>query len=441
FTNLWKTISEGRVWTGRIINKQKDGSIVETEQTISPVRDAAGQIVNFLSVAQDVTRTVQMEAELRQSQKMESVGRLAGGIAHDFNNLLTAILGFARLIRGELGESHPADADVQEIVNAGERAAKLTKQLLAFGRKQLLQMHPLDLNAIVINMDQILRRTLGEDIELVTMCSEGMGSVEADAGLLEQVVMNLAVNARDAMPKGGKLTITTSRIQLDEDYCERHVGVKPGDYALLSVRDVGNGMTEHVREHAFEPFFTTKEKGKGTGLGLSTVYGIVKQCHGHIELISSPGQGAEFKIYFPRATAEPQKIIPSAETPVPRGTENILVVEDESTVRRLTRRNLEALGYSVLEARHGEDALRVYQTNAGSIHLVLTDVVMPCMGGPELVERLRALNPKVKVLYMSGFTEDVMLDRVHVEHAASLILKPFTLETLSHSIRQALDGA
>lgn len=439
FAALWSAVASGQVWNGRIINRKKDGSLFETETTISPVRDAAGKIISYLSVSLDVSKTVQMEAELRQSQKMESVGRLAGGIAHDFNNLLTAILGFSRLLQSELGSDHSAQPDVQEIINAGERASKLTKQLLAFGRKHMLQMQPIDLNGIVVNMDQILRRTLGEDIELVTMCQDGIGAIEADPGLIEQVVMNLAVNARDAMPQGGKLTISTQETEISAESATRTTGLSPGPHILLTVKDTGHGMPDHVRERIFEPFFTTKEKGKGSGLGLSTVYGIVKQCRGHIEVESAVNRGAEFRIYFPRhggATPAASCPKPGAQ---PRGTESILLVEDEGTVRRLARRNLEALGYRVIEARHGEEALRVFRESKDPIDLVLTDVVMPCMGGPELVEHLRRIKRDIRVAYMSGFTEDVVLDRVNADHGAPLLLKPYTQELLAQTVRQALD--
>jgi CheY-like chemotaxis protein len=368
------------------------------------------------------------------------VGRLAGGIAHDFNNLLTAILGFARLIHDALPDDHASQQDVQEIMNAGERAAKLTNQLLAFGRKQVPQMHPLDLNAVVLNMDQILRRTLGEDIELVTLCGEHLGSIEADPGLLEQVVMNLAVNARDAMPKGGKLVISTRNTSLTAEYCAKRVGVQPGNYVVMTVKDTGVGMSEAVREHVFEPFFTTKEKGKGSGLGLSTVYGIVKQFRGHIELVTAPGAGAEFHMFFPRASApaQPPAVTPAMEAL--RGTETILLVEDESTVRRLTVRNLESLGYRVLEAGNGEDALRVFRESGGPIRVVITDVVMPQMSGPDLAAKLRAIDPAIKVLFISGFTDDYALDRAAMEQTAALIRKPFSIETLAHAVRRIIES-
>jgi two-component system cell cycle sensor histidine kinase/response regulator CckA len=439
YRELWDTLIRGDAWRGRIPNKRRDGTIYESEQVISPVRDAEGQIVGFLSVAEDVTRSVQMEAEFRQAQKMESIGRLAGGIAHDFNNLLTAILGFAQLVLDETDSASPVRGDVQEIVQAGERAAKLTKQLLAFGRKQIMQIQPVDINAIVMNMDQILRRTLGEDVELVTMITEGIGTIEADTGLLEQVLMNLAVNARDAMPRGGKLLISSAVVDRDQEDLLAHPEAKPGDYVLLSVKDTGAGMSPDVRERAFEPFFTTKEKGKGSGLGLSTVYGIVNQLRGHIELDTEPGKGTEFRIYFPRST---ERALAPTYQPVetlPAGKERVLLVEDESTVRRLTLRQLRSLGYRVTEARNGEEALRLFQKSTEPIDLVLTDVIMPTMGGPELVDKVRQKNPNVKVVYMSGFAEELTMDQINVSNPSALVVKPFTREQLAMALRNALD--
>jgi two-component system cell cycle sensor histidine kinase/response regulator CckA len=372
-----------------------------------------------------------MENELRQAQKLDSIGRLAGGIAHDFNNLLTGILGFTKVVMDDLGPEHAARPDLEEIIRAGERAARLTRQLLAFGRKQVLQIQPLDLNTVVMNMDQILRRTLGEHIELVTMTAPGLRSAETDSGLMEQVIMNLAVNARDAMPRGGTLTLRTANVQVGEEMTARHPDAAPGEYVLLHVQDTGVGMTDDVKAQVFEPFFTTKEKSKGSGLGLSTVYGIVKQCRGFIELESQVGKGTEFRLYLPSVNVQPQSVETPAETAPRGGGETVLVVEDESMVRQLAVRGLKGLGYQVLEARNGDEALSVVEKLEGPLHLVLTDVIMPRMGGPELVENLRHKLPGLRVLYMSGYTEDIRMDGIHVANAASLILKPFTLEALA----------
>ncbi len=441
FKQMWETVQSDRVWAGRIVNRRKDGSVFETETTISPVRDASGRVVSFLALSLDVSRTVQMEAELRQAQKMESVGRLAGGIAHDFNNLLTAILGFAQILQSEL-ESHPtAKADVEEIIRAGERAAKLTKQLLALGRRQIIEMRAFDLNPVVANLDRLLRRLVGEDVNMVTRYSEEECGIKADAGLLEQVMMNLVINARDAMPNGGTLTISTAVQTLADGDRDLPVSSKPGVYVLLAVKDTGIGMSEHVIEHAFDPFFTTKTDDKGSGLGLPTVYGIVTQCRGFIELDSTVGVGTEVRVYFPRvAILDHSKALSAAEQ-LPRGSETILVTEDEVLVRRLTRRNLESLGYRVLEAADGEEALKIYQSAQEPIHLVVTDVIMPVMGGPELVDQLTQLQANLKVIYLSGFAEDVVLERLKQKSSTTLLQKPYTLETLAQTIRKMLDSA
>ncbi len=439
YSEMWETLSAGGVWTGRVTNQKKDETVFEAEAVISPIRNAEGRTVSYVEVCRDVTREVQLEDQLRQSQKMESVGRLAGGIAHDFNNLLTSILGFSHLIMDSLEEGSPIRADVNEIVHAGERAAKLTRQLLAFGRKQIMQVRPLDINEVVVDMDQLLRRTLGEDVELVTVLGEQMDAIEADQGLLEQVVMNLAVNARDAMPKGGKLTIATTNISLDEKFCQDRVGIDPGKYVQLTVSDIGGGMQESVREHAFEPFYTTKEKDKGTGLGLSTVYGIVKQCKGHVELSSEVGVGTEVRIYLPSVERPAESLERKFSSELPHGSETILVVEDEDTVRHLTVRMLKALGYHVLEARHGGEALLICERYKDIIHLVLTDVVMPHVGGHELMLRLHNIRENFKILYISGFTDDRILSHGIDGQEAPLLLKPYTNAALAQKVRSVLD--
>ncbi len=439
YERMWAALLAGEAWTGRITNRRKDGALYESEQTTSPIRDSKKNTVGYLTVSQDVTRSIQMENELRQAQKMDSIGRLAGGIAHDFNNLLTGILGFTKVVMEDLGPQHPSRADLEEIMRAGDRAAKLTRQLLAFGHKQVLKIQPLDLRAVVTSMDSMLRRTMGEHIELVTDLPDTMRHVEADHGLIEQVIMNLVLNARDAMPRGGILILRALPVEVGESMVQRHPEAKPGPYVLLSVKDDGTGMTESIKQQAFEPFFTTKEKGRG--LGLSTVYGIVRQFGGFVELDSEPGQGTEVRLYFP-TTSQPGRPAPAKEDApaLSTGGETILLVEDESTVRRLAIRILKSLGYTVLESRNGEEALSLYEQYSGVIHLVLTDVVMPRMGGPELVSRLRQKRAPVKILYMSGYTDDGRLDGLHVENAASLILKPFTREALAIEVRRALDG-
>lgn len=437
---MWKTLRSGEVWTGHITNRRKDGRLYEAEQVISPIKNPGGDITGYLAVSQDVTRAMELEQALRQSQKMESIGRITGGVAHDFNNLLTSILGFARLIRETLEADHVCRPDVEEIIKAGERAARLTRQLLAFGQKQVVHMQALNLNDIIRQMLPLLRRSIGEDIEMVAALEENLPSIEADSGMLEQIITNLAVNARDAMPGGGTLTFRTAVLEIDEARLETLKGILPGRFVCLSIHDTGVGMTDEVRHQIFEPFFTTKPKGQGKGLGLSTVYGIVRRCRGFIEVETAPLKGAEFRLFFPVVDHAADEIPGESRGPATGGTETILVVEDEGSVRRLTVRGLTNLGYRVLEASHGGEGLHVFNRYEGRIDLVLSDVVMPIMGGPEMVEQLRKRAPDLRVLYMSGFTEDMKLEGVHVNQAAALIVKPFTMESLAAEIRRLLDG-
>ncbi|HYA92156.1 MAG TPA: ATP-binding protein [Thermodesulfobacteriota bacterium] len=377
------------------------------------------------------------EEQLRQSQKIEAIGRLAGGIAHDFNNLLTIISGDCQLSLLELKEKDPLRENIEEIKRTSEKAADLTRQLLAFSRRQILDVKVLDLNSVLRDLDKMLHRLIGEDIELVTLLADDLGRVKTDPGWVEQIIMNLAVNARDAMPDGGKLTIETANVELDEAYARRHIAVKPGWYVMLSVSDTGVGMTPEVRQHVFEPFFTTKQKGKGTGLGLSTVYGIVKQSGGNIWVYSEPGQGTTFKIYLPsvdESLEEEREKVTREE--FPRGSETILVVEDEEDVRRLAVRVLERQGYRVLEASCGDDALVL---GKDPIHLILTDVVMPGMSGRQLADRLRSFHPEITVLYMSGYTDNDITHHGVLEKGVNYMQKPFTVDTLAKKVREVLD--
>ena len=436
---MWAALSKGQSWRGRFQNKKKDGAIVTCDTVITPTRDENGKIINYVSVQRDVTRELQMEEQYLQAQKMESIGRLAGGIAHDFNNIMTAVLGFGSMILDQIGENHPLRHAVEQIVSAGERATNLTRQLLTFSRKQMVEVRILDPNAVIVEMNQLLHRALGEDIELITLLDDEAGSVKMDAGLLQQVVMNLAINARDAMARGGQLTLRTCRAVLDEKFCRSRVDVRPGDYLQLSVRDSGAGMTKEVLTHVFEPFFTTKPKGKGTGLGLATVYGIVNQCGGHIEIDSEPGAGTEVKIWLPRVVSHSDTVPVELEDKLQKGTETILVVEDEDVVRDLSCRILRSLGYHVVEAANGKEALEVVRKYSNTIHLVFTDVVMPQMGGPEMVENLVQMRPGIKVIYTSGFTESTIVERGVALGKVRLIQKPFTRELLAQRIRHALD--
>jgi two-component system, cell cycle sensor histidine kinase and response regulator CckA len=402
------------------------------------VRDAKGAVVGYEKIVEDVTERRALEEQLRQSQKMEAVGRLAGGVAHDFNNLLTVIKGYSELLLDELKESESQREEVEEIRKAADRAAMLTRQLLAFSRQQVLAPKVLDMNSIVSEMDKLLRRLLGEDIGLFTSLEPALGRVKADPGQIEQVIMNLAVNARDAMPRGGKLTIETANAELDETYAHEHVGAKAGSFVMLAVSDNGQGMTEQVRERVFEPFFTTKEMGKGTGLGLSTVYGIVKQSDGYVWVYSEPGVGTSFKVYLPRVDAPIEAAAKKPTTTELNGTETVLLVEDEDGVRALVRQVLQKRGYTVLEARSGKDALLECERQQGKIDLLLTDVVLEQMSGRELAEKLSPLRPEMKVLYISGYTDDAIVHHGVLTAGKAFLQKPFTTEALARKIRSVL---
>jgi nitrogen-specific signal transduction histidine kinase/CheY-like chemotaxis protein len=382
------------------------------------------------------------EAQLRQAQKMEAVGRLAGGMAHDFNNLLTVIRGYSELLLGRLGATDAMRKDTEEIKKAADRASGLTRQLLAFSRRQFIATKVLDLNALVANMDGMLRRLIGEDtVELSAELDASIGAIKADPGQVEQVIMNLVVNACDAMPKGGRLTIETRNVTIGEEVRLDAVGVAPGSYVLLVVRDNGHGMDAETRSHLFEPFFTTKEKGKGTGLGLSTVYGIVKQSGGSITVESAPDRGTTFRIYFPRVEPEVPGMAGAVEAiDSAHGRETILLVEDEPAVRGLVHETLRLHGYTVLEARHGIEALLASTRYVGSIHLLLTDVVMPQMSGPEVAEKILTLRPEIKVLYMSGYPDHPLFDRGSVSRQTGFLQKPFSPPVLAQKVREVLDS-
>ncbi len=418
------------------------------EAIVDPLLDDAGNVTGAVHILADITQRKraeealrQKEEQLRQSQKMEAVGRLAGGIAHDFNNLLTVITGYSELVLQRLDEQDPLHRDVEGILKAGERASSLTSQLLAFSRRQVLQPQVLDLNAVVRDMEKMLRRLIGEDIALVTVVDPGLTRIKADRSQIEQVIMNLAVNARDAMPDGGKLTIETTDMYLDREYAQQHAAVTPGHYVMLAVTDSGCGMDDETRKRIFEPFFTTKKVGEGTGLGLSTVYGIVKQSGGNIWVYSEPGQGTTFKVYLPRVTGEvePEEAKAGPEKSL-QGTETVLLVEDEEVVRELARRILTLYGYRVLEAANGGEALLICENRKEPIHFLLTDVVMPGMSGRELHERLAQLRPGMKSLYMSGYPDTAILHRRALEPGMAFIQKPFSPEALARKVRAVLDA-
>ena len=381
------------------------------------------------------------EEALRQSQKIEAVGRLAGGIAHDFNNLLTVINGYSQLLLSRLGSDDPDRVEIEEINTAGARAAALTRQLLAFSRKQVLQPKVLELNAVVTNMERMLHPMIGEDIELHTVLHPQLGRVLADPGQIEQVIMNLAINARDAMPHGGRLTIETANVELNETYARRLLTITPGPHVLMAVSDTGCGMDKGTQAHIFEPFFTTKEQGKGTGLGLSTVYGIVKQSGGSIWVYSEPGRGTTFKIYLPRVEEPAESVEPdTARARPPNGTETILLVEDEAGVRSLARAALQVYGYTVLEAANGDEAIRICDRRQGAIHLLVTDMVMPGMDGRALSEQLIARLPQMKVLYLSGYAGGAIVNNGVLDSSMAFLQKPFSPEALARKVREVLDA-
>jgi signal transduction histidine kinase/ActR/RegA family two-component response regulator len=381
------------------------------------------------------------QGQLEQAQKMDAIGRLAGGVAHDFNNLLTVILGRTDILLHPLKPDDPMRRGIELIQRTAGRAADLTRQLLAFSRKQVLDAVVLDLGAVTTDMKDMLGRLIGEDIALLTAPTPGLGRVKADRGQIEQVIMNLAVNARDSMPQGGRLILETANVDLDDEYVRRHVGARPGPHVMLAVSDTGAGIPREIQGHIFEPFFTTKEQGKGTGLGLATVYGIVKQSGGYIEVDSEPGRGTTFRIYLPRVDAASPADRPPRPAPVAGGTETILLVEDEEGVRELARDILRASGYTVLEARNGAEALLLCERHQGPLHLLLTDVVMPRMSGRELAERLAPLRPDLRVLYMSGYTDDAVIRHGVLGAGTAFLQKPFTPAGLVQSVRDTLDVA
>jgi signal transduction histidine kinase len=390
----------------------------------------------------DLTRQRKLEDQLVQAQKMEAVGQLAGGVAHDFNNLLTVIMSYSSMLLADMGANDAVRSDIQEISDAAGRAAALTRQLLAFSRKQVLQMRAVNINAVVTDVERMLRRLIGEDILLTTHLDPDLALINADPGQLEQVLINLAVNARDAMPGGGDLTITTDNVELSDEHGDRHLGAASGNYVMLAVTDTGSGMTKDVQQRLFEPFYTTKGPGKGTGLGLATVHGIVKQSGGDVYVYSELGHGTTFKVYFPRLTkTEPVTVTQEHRAITPSGSETVLLAEDDEAIRTLGARVLGALGYNVLVARTGGEALRIVAEHKGQIDLIATDVVMPEMNGSQLVEKVLEARPGIRVLFMSGYTDDEVMRRGVIDGQTAFLQKPFTPDLLAHKVREVLDAA
>jgi len=445
---VMETVLTGGGGVGELVAKRRDGSLFPVEFSASLVKDEAGTTVYLMGSFVDITERkraeeekAKLESQLLQAQKMESIGRLAGGVAHDFNNMLSVILGYAALMKSRLPAGDPLMNHVLEIEKAGIHSRDITSQLLAFSRKQIIAPRPVNLNDLITATRTTIARLIGEDIDLHFFPEKDIGKIKIDPSQVDQIVMNLAVNARDAMPGGGKLTIETETVHLDEAYCRQHLGSTPGQYVLLAVSDNGVGMDTDTLSHVFEPFFTTKEVGKGTGLGLATVYGIVRQNGGFINIYSEPGKGTMFKIYFPRIMEEEiMELEKAVETPFSSGTGTILLVEDDAMVRGMAAALLEEIGYNVLIAKTPMEALSICEKRDTSIDLLLTDVVMPEMKGTELRDRINAIRPGIKVLFMSGYTSNVIVHHGVLEEGVRFIHKPFSMQDLAAKVRDAIGG-
>jgi two-component system, cell cycle sensor histidine kinase and response regulator CckA len=437
YAELWHTILAGNVWHGEMTNRRKDGTIYPEEMTVTPVRDASGEIAHFVAIKQDLTRVKQLQAQYLQAQKMEIVGRLAGGIAHDFNNILSVINGTAELAAARLAGDDPLLDELLQIQQAGERAAGLTAQLLAFGRQRVVAPRPLRLDLLVAEWEDMLSRVVGEHIDLVVRAPRPVGYVRADQAQVGQILMNLVVNARDAMPDGGTLTIQVHDVELDAAYAALHLGVSPGSYVMLAVHDTGVGMDAVTRARIFEPFFSTKDARRGSGLGLATVYGIVAQSGGTIWVYSEPGRGSAFKIYLPRIVGAHASDLARMRDPIAGGTETVLLVEDDEALAAVADRILSTAGYLVLTAGNAMDALRLLAEHPGPIHLLFTDLVLPAMPGTELAVRVAALSPDTRVLFTSGYTEEEAF-RAGVQ-AGPFLSKPYTAPDLIRMVRTAID--
>ena len=422
------------------VRRRRDGTLISISVSISPIETRDSETVGALKIARDLTKVKKLEEQFRQAQKMEAMGRLAVGVAHDFNNLITVISGYSELLLNLLPPGIPAIELLKEIKNAGERAASLTHQLLVFSRKQMLELRVVDLNTVVANSEKMLRRLVGEDVDMATVLGPALGRVRTDPGQMEQVLMNLVINAREAMPQGGKLTIETANTVLDKTYERSHAEVKPGRYVMLAVSDTGSGMDDQTRTRIFEPFFTTKEEGKGTGLGLAMIDGFIRQSGGHVFVYSEPGLGSTFKIYLPEVEdALSSAPLPPAIDRTPHGDETILLVEDEAAVRSLARHVLQTCGYTVLEAAHGDEAVQLAETHKGTIHLLVSDVVMPGTSGRRMADRIVALRPGIKVLFLSGYADDAVVRHGILASGIAFLQKPFTPNALVRKVRNVLD--
>jgi two-component system, cell cycle sensor histidine kinase and response regulator CckA len=439
YRRLWETISSGNVWAGEFVNKKKNGETFSERATISPIRNKDGVITHYLAIKEDISDRKLLEAQLLQSQKMESVGRLAGGVAHDFNNMLSVIIGCAQLAMLRVPEGDKVWQYLNQISKAAARSSDITRQLLAFSRKEVISVKRVNLNAKVIETQATLGRLIGEDIDLSFKPATNIWTIEADPSQLDQILVNLAVNARDAMPGGGFLSIETANVRIDPTYCQYQLDARPGDYVQLIVSDSGSGMDSETLAHIFEPFFTTKEVGKGTGLGLATVYGIVRQNNGFVTVYSEPGQGTSFKIHFPRLAAAAD-VEEEAGAPVVTGSGTVLLVEDDPLVREMALQMLDEIGYQVILADSPQHAIEICRRDDLQLDLILTDVVMPGMNGKAMVETIESFRPNLKVLFMSGYTSDLVAQRGVVDEGTYFIQKPFDIYSLNEKIQDTLSG-
>ena len=439
YRKLWQTITKGDAWTGRFVNKKKDGTLYWEDATISPVRDSFGKIVNYVAVKRDISGELQLQAQLQQAQKMEAVGTLAGGIAHDFNNLLQVVLGYSEFMLQRKKKGEPDYDGLQKIYQAGKRGADLVKSLLTFSRKVETKHVPVDLNQEITQVQHLLSRTIQKTIKIDLHLSGNLELIKADPSQIGQVLMNLGVNARDAMPDGGTLSIETAKVELDKEYCSSHLEAMPGSYVLLTVSDTGQGMDKKTLSHIFEPFFRTKEVGKGTGLGLATVYGVVKQHGGQITCYSEPGHGTTFKIYLPAIQTEQDLEVTTFETAIPGGTETILLVDDDDDIRELGATLLIDFGYKVITAGNGKEALEIYLREEDRIALILLDLIMPLMDGRQCLAEILRINPDAKVVIASGYSESGPANGVMSVGAMGFVQKPYDMRQLLTTIREILD--
>jgi len=440
YREMWGALFRGEVWEGHFINRKKDGTVYEEDATISPVRAASGEIVSFVAVKRDITRLMSLEKQVRTAQKMEAVGTLAGGVAHDFNNALTVIIGFGEILKRRIANDPKSVSDLDQILGSAERASVLTRQLLTFARRQIIDLVNLDLNQVVTDLGKLLRKVTREDIEIRTFPAESPVTIRADRGQVEQVLMNLSLNARDAMPGGGKLIIETEVTSPEEEYLKQYPYMKAGRYGVLSVSDTGVGMDEKTRERVFEPFFTTKGPDKGTGLGLAVVYGIVKQHNGFIQLYSEPGKGSAFRVYFPAVDALPVTKIAASHAVTLGGNETILLAEDEESVRNLMEQALKSSGYQVMVARDGEEAVDIFRQHGKEIAMAVLDVVMPKMGGKQAYDEMAKVLPGLKVLFLSGYSANAVHDSFVLIPGLPFLQKPFGPNALARKVREVLDG-